>query len=241
VRVLILKDPKIKQRQVDEVLKQFRAIFKDNSGVIVQEEIEELDYTHVEGANRTYFDSLPYGFIKKNVDIVHKKDAGRYDHIVFWVHRDNWINQSPNKKVWGENFSNFFKDYHVEICRFDNKNLANSLGTLWHEFHHALDALVETELGIKVEKIINVNSWDTDITHGGGSAWSYIRHTENTDSLKYIGPMVKQAYEARKERYIKTKISMLLKVVQLAKEVLRLRRVLLNKHTSKCHSQCKGS
>lgn len=239
MRILILRDEKINDEQLDSVLAEFSQIFKDNANITPEITKEYVSYRDQRGSQRAGFDALPYGFVKWHVDRIHKRDKGRYDHILLLVHRANF---KPTKAIWGENFSNFFYDYHVSVGRYDHKNPANSLGTIWHEVHHSLDALVETELGVKVEPLFNVKSWDNAITHGGkyyeaNDKWDYIRHKENQESLARIAFLVQRAYDERKRRYLMTKVDMLKSIVELMKELKRLKRVLFIKHKNKCHSQ----
>lgn len=231
MRLLILKDKDIKETDLNIVLDGIDEIYHSNADIDITFTINEHDYTEVSGEQRYTFDSLPYGYIKKEVDRVHKRDNYAFDHIIFLVHRDNWRYQ--DKRVWGENFSNVFYDYHVEIVRFDNKNLANSIGTMYHEIHHSHDALIETELGVKVESIVEVDDWDSGITHGGESPWEYIRYKENTRSLYKIKSLLKKAYENRKQRHLKVKVGMLQQIVKLMQQLVILKRTLLIKNVSK--------
>lgn len=182
-------------------------------------------------------------FLKELTDRVYNsysKDGT--DFVMLFIHEDNWRSSGElfeqfkkkhgikkEKGIWGTNYSNVYHNYHVQYCRWDKKNNANNFGTLYHERHHALDALIATELGININPILKVNSWDSGCTHGGEKPWLYIRHKENTDSIKTIAPYLQQALakrQARHDDYIKnTKQT----VVKLLEQLVYLWRQILNK------------
>jgi hypothetical protein len=245
MRILLLKDKKVKQSLLSGVMNQFIDLYHTNTGIIPTYDIEERDFSIQEGEERYNFDTLPYGLTKREVDAVHKKYREQYDHIIFSVHRDHcseWgkVKSSTGNMVniWGENFSNVFYKYDVEVCRFDDKNLANSLGTIYHEVHHSHNTTIKTYLGVNVEQIpaLGIKDWDNDITHGGGAFWDYIRHTENQASLVTIALLLKQSYEKRKQLFNQEKITMLQTMVKLLQQLIVLQRSLVNKNITKCHS-----
>jgi hypothetical protein len=236
MRLLILKDPLIQSGDLEFVLDSVADLYKSNCGIDPYFTVREISYQDQSGTVRANFDGLPYGFLDKHVRAVHAKDAYAFDHIVFMVHENNW---KPTQAIWGENFSNFWWTYHVEVCRFDKDNMANSIGTLYHEIHHSHDALIETMLGIKVEPLIGVSDWDAVITHGNKAAgghpvWKYIRFKENESSIMFIADLLRKAYDKHLQLHLKEKISLLQKVVQLTQQVIVLQRSLLIKNASKC-------
>ena len=228
MRTLFLLDQKIPQDAFDRVWQQVREIYK---GLDIETRIERTNYKNITGAHKPTFDSLPYGFVKGKIDAIHKKNANRYDHIIFLVHKDNWVFQE--KRVWGENFSYYFYEYQVELCRWDT-NEANSVGTLYHEITHSHDALIEVELGVSIETVVGVSDWDKDVTHGGAPEWEYIRYKQNQDAIKLIIPLLKQAYEARKVRYLKGIYGQLNTIVELLRKVVFLQRKLKAKKNTSC-------
>jgi hypothetical protein len=230
MRVLFLLDKKIPQASFDRVWGQVREIY---NGLKIETKVERMSYEKITGEMRYRFDSLPYGFVKKHVDATHKRDPNRYDHIIFLVHEDNWVYQA--KRVWGENFSHYFYDYHVELCRWDKDNEANSVGTIYHEITHSHDALVERELGVRLEDVVGIADWDKDFTHGGAQEWYYIRHKENQSGIRSVKQLLADAYEKRKVRYLKGYYNKLSTVVELMKKVIDLKRRLQSKKKTSCH------
>ena len=168
MRCLFLLDQKIPQASFDRVWQQVREIYK---GLDIETKIERRTYDNITGTHKPTFDSLPYGYVKERIKAVHDRDPNRYDHIIFFVHEDNWIFQE--KRVWGENFSHHFYDYHVQLCRWDKDNEANSIGTLYHEITHSHDSLIERELDVDINKF-----WQSEVDANG----NYIKGT-----LRYLG------------------------------------------------------
>lgn len=233
MRILILKDQKINNEKLSEVLVEFRNFWKKNCGIAPRYTVQEHDYSNVSGIVRHNFDTLPYGYLDKHVKEIHNKDNYAFDHIIFLVHRNNisW----EDTGIWGENFTNFWWNYNVSICQWDHKNSANTLGTLFHEMHHGFDAFIQTMTGKNIEKMIGVKDWDSSITHGGEKPWTYIRSlNDNVSSIQYIAPLLKEAYAVHEQRYLKEKIKLLSQVVQLLQQL----RGLFNKSKNicrKCH------
>lgn len=209
MRLIILKDIKISAKQMNELEKQFTDFIFENTGIMPSFYIEERDYTTVPTTPDNDGDLKPTTpYLNTLTKSVHDK-YGDYgvDHVVMLVHRDNWVFTG----IWGTNFSNVYYKYHVHLCRFDNNNVANSLGTLYHEWMHSLDALISTHTGVEIDNLfageICFTDWDTTCVHGNrtvscsATEYSYIKWKENTKALKKITPLLKQAYQVRKDLY----------------------------------------
>lgn len=154
-------------------------------------------------------------WVTRLTDEVHAKyhDFGT-DFVMLLVHEDNWRSAGPlfdqlraeagfkpKNGIWGTNFSGIYRNYHVQYCRWDRDNPANVFGTMYHERHHALDALIKTEIGVDIRPLIGVENWDRGCTHGAEKPWVYIRHKENVDALKRIAPYLKLALNKRQKRH----------------------------------------
>lgn len=248
MRILILKDKKVNQALLSEVMNSFIDLYHTNTGITPTYDIEERDFSIQTGYEEKYnYDTLPYGQTKKEVDAVYKKYREQYDHIIFSVHKDHCYDWAKVKSgltgkmvnIWGENFSGVFYNYQVEVCRFDPDKLANSLGTIYHEVHHSHDTLIKVMLGKRVEDlfILGITQWDNDITHGGSPLWDYIRHKENQASLAAIAPLLREAYAKRKQIFINEQEGMKKTIAQLTEQLAMLKRRLLNKKITKCQQQ----
>lgn len=177
-------------------------------------------------------------YLKEKTEEVYKTyNSDGTDFIMFLIHQDNWRGSGalfdklrkeaglPKQKgVWGTNWSNKYRNYHVQFCRWDKLNQANNFGTNYHERHHALDSLVATEIGYNVNNNFSV-PWDS-ITHGV-DPWDYIRYKENTESISIIAPYLKLALAKRLKRhedYVRgqqlTIIGLLEKIVYLYRQQL---------------------
>lgn len=230
MRFLILKDKDITSSDLASLQKEFTDFINKNTGLTPTFFIEEQEYKDIPTTTDSDGDLKPTtAYMQALMKKVHDK-YGDYgvDSVVMLVHRDNWI----FKGIWGSNFSNQYYKYHVHLCRFDHKNVANSLGTLYHEWMHSLDVLIKTHTGVDINDYFKntacYESFDTTIVHGNkysGCAttpYKYIKWKDNTDALKLIAPDLKKAYEVRKELYLEP-----LKTVQL--RIISFLRGLINK------------
>ena len=230
MKLLVYKDKLITEKEILRLQSDFTKIYSGTAGITPEFIVEDYDYTEYP----TYLDSdgdglITVDYLTKLTNAAFNKYANAVDHIIVLIHRDNW--KLPG--LWGTNFSNIYREYHVQICRFDNKNAANSLGTLYHEVHHSHDALIKTMLGVDINPIVGVKSWDTDVTHGGrtygGHAkWKYIRYNENLEALAIIAPYLRDAYKKRRDLYT-NKTTLMKQVITLAQRYLTLLRARQNK------------
>lgn len=233
MRLVLLRDSKIKDTELKTLTDSFTEIYKTNTGIVPEFFIETTDFT----TYPFYLDEdgdgrLAESYVKEKVGGIYKRygDVGT-DHVVFLIHRDNW----KLTGLWGSNFSGKYYNYQVQVCRFDHRNSANALGTLYHEVHHSHDAFVYMMLGVNLEDYIKVKDWD-NITHGLEKPWDYIRWKENQEALKIVAPVLKKAYAKRKELY-NTNVSLMQQVINLAQQVIVLQRALINKKSITCHTQ----
>jgi len=229
LKILLLVDNKIKQDQLDAVKAEVASFYQLNCKIKLAFTEERRDFSNVP---KEWYDEETEGIQKKYIAEVtkelYKKYAEDIDEVVFFVHRDNWTLTG----VWGWNLSKTFSGYGVQQCRFDNKNLANSVGTLYHELHHDHDTFIFTYTGVKIETIANVIDWDDDITHAGrftgtNYGYKYIRHNENQESLKIIAPYLQQAIAKRREIWDKKKVGYLQQIIKLAEQVIVIQRALI--------------
>ena len=223
MRLVIKKDKKISEDEMQELQRQFTDFMYEHAGITPTFFIEDHEYTNVPLETDSDGDKKPTDAYRKAVaDDVHDR-YGEWgtDHIILLVHQDNWVYTG----IWGTNWSNIFYSYHMELCRFDKRNMANSFGTLYHEVHHSLDALVKTTTGFDVNTLFTVR-WD-EITHGK-EPWKYIRYKENIESIEKIAPYLRQSYQKRKELH-DARVLQLNTVITLLQKIVLLTRTVLNK------------
>lgn len=231
MRCLIYKDIKIPKSEYNLLLKEYSAFIKKHTGITVTCWTVEKDYTDYPTVLDTDGDDvLRPNFLQQLVDDVevHYGDYGT-DNVITLIHQDNWKSgkTATRKGIWGTNYSYKYGNYHVQYCRWDKKNPANTFGTLNHEIDHTFDALVQVETGIDINSILKVTAYDADVTHGGKKPHKYIRYQENADKLKVIAPYLASAYRKRVEKheiYTKglqnTAIGLLERLVELWKQRL---------------------
>lgn len=228
MRILVLKDPAIDQNQAEDVAHQYTNFFQTHTGIVPVFQWQDFIYKDIPLKPDNDGDLKPtLTWFKETIKPVYDEHAESIDHVVLWVHRDNWV----FKGIWGVNYSNTFSGYQVHLCRFDDHNLSNSFGTLHHEIHHSFDSLVYAWTGIDFQPLFPVADWDDDVTHGGSTPWKYIRYQENADSLTPIAKYLKPAYAARRAFYRKKLQSHVLVLAQQA--VVLLRQLLSRKYGSK--------
>lgn len=200
MKILLLLDNKIEEKQVNEVIAELVELYEKNCDVTLTFLKERRDFSDVP---KEWYDSDSEGIKKSYIEEETKKLYGKYqeaiDSVVFFVHKDHWNLTG----VWGWNLSKVFNGYSVQQCRFDNRNLVNSIGTLYHELHHDHDTFIYTYTGKRVEDVVKVVDWDDDVTHGGRYSgttygWKYIRNDENQESLKLIAPLLRAAIAKRR-------------------------------------------
>ncbi len=231
MKMLFLCDTKITDKELSDLQKEFTALVKQYTDITPTYFIERKVYTNVPTEADSDGDLKPANYWMKGLTDIVYKEYGTYgvDSVVMLVHRDNWVYDG----IWGTNWSNKYHQYHVHLCRFDNKNVANSLGTLYHEWMHSLDALIKTHTGVDINKYFKTTkcyvSYDDTCVHGNKftgckeTTFKYIKWKDNTDALAMIAPDLRTAYQKRRTMDTQKNI------IGLLEKVVVLYRALLNK------------
>lgn len=167
-----------------------------------------------------------------NDQAVAKYGEWGFDFLVVMIHSDNWRSYDGVRRIWGTNYSYIFGKQHLQYCRWDKRNAANTFGTAYHERHHALDALCMVDAGVNVNPILGVTNFDKQITHGESPDWDYIRHKENTKSVKKIAPFIRRALDKRLERHIAMNNKKRNVLIPLLEKAVYLLKMKLNQKTS---------
>jgi hypothetical protein len=223
---------KIREDQLAQVKKEVSAIYKKNTDVTVKFHEEWKDFTTY--PKEVYwggYEGLQRSYIQQATKEINSRWHEEIDNVVFFIHRDNWNLNG----VWGWNHSAQFNGYGVQQCRFDNRNIVNSIGTLYHEMMHDHDTFVYTYTGKHIAPLINVASWDNFAVHGGRDTgeegkdgWKYIRYNENQHALKDIASVFLEALHKRRSLFTK-RVGMMQEIIRLAEQVLALQRALIAK------------
>jgi len=230
MRLVILKDLKITEDEINELERQITDLYFEHAGIEPEFYVEEHNFSYYP----TYIDSdgdIRPGtqWLKDTTDTVYKR-YGQWgtDHVIFLIHEDNWKSDTDDiKGIWGTSYSNIHHSYHVQYVRFDRDNMANSVGTFYHEIMHSHDNLIKTTLGIDIEKLLGFD-WDAKVVHGGGPNYKYIRHKENTSALAYISSFLKKAYDKRSDLHQKN-LGLMKTIIQLLQKIVVLTRAGYNK------------
>lgn len=231
MRIHSLFDQKIPRSEMATVKENFNDIIRQNTDITVSWSEEVTDYSDYPTYADSDGDQRPTpAYVQSLADKVYKAKRDTVDHIVVWVHEDNWKSDSPgpNNGIWGTNYSFVYGNYQVHYCRWDRDNIVNSLGTLWHEVTHSFDAFVKTYINFDIVTLFpGMTSWDRDMTHGGCCGHSYIGRKngrENTKALQKIAPYLRDAYTERHKIADKE----LTVFISLLKQLIVLYRALLN-------------
>lgn len=236
MKILILKDKDISKASLNPVLNEVADIYQRNAGITISWFIEEHDFTdHPIEEYRPGDPGIAKPYLKEHAEKVYTNWREGVDLVVFMPHQSHW----KLGHIWGWNISNVYSGYEIEQVRFDAKNSANTIGTLYHEIMHSHDSFIYRYTGINVDPLLPVNDWDADVVHGGGQKWDYIRHKENQEALAAIRTPLKDAFMKRRSMYDDTlKITLMKRIIQLAEQVIELQRRALvekNKKTLPCY------
>lgn len=224
MRNIIVKDKTIPQKDYDVLVSDYASFIKKATGITVTTTTIDYNFKDYPTVIDADGDDRPTNkFLTELKDIAETR-YGKYgfDNLIVLIHQDNWKSgkTATRKGIWGSNYSYTYGPYHVQYCRFDKRNKANSFGTLNHEIDHSFDALIQTEIGININPILKVSNYDRNTTHGVAPAYHpYIRWKENEAKLKVMAPYLKSAYQKRLERAtedIKADQKSLIKVLQSA-------------------------
>lgn len=232
MRNVVYLDTKIPKKEYEQLLTDYSAFIKKNTGISPIFWTHDYDFTDYPTVLDTDGDDVMRPDFLQDIAQEVTAKYGDYgtDNIITLIHQDNWKSGStPTRKkgIWGTNYSYKYGPYHVQYCRWDKKNPANTFGTLYHEQYHTYDALVKVELGIDVNPILKVHAFDADVVHGGKEPHKYIRYNENADTLKVLAPYLSSAYTKRLSKHTEhikglrlTAIGLLERLVTLYRERL---------------------
>ena len=217
MRILFLKDKDINATHFNQVVREFKKLYKDNAFLDVEDHTEEWTMSSIPyqeyyggywGINQVWMRKITelvdtYDIRSKNP--VRKK----FDHIVFCIHDKNFKPAHiQNRGVWGWNMGWGIRGYEVQQVRFDPKSTVNSLATLYHEVHHSHKWFPLRTTGFDVEWAVKLDlripHWGNEVTHGEHPKWEYIGRrtgTENLESVQIIKGILQQAYKRRKDNF----------------------------------------
>lgn len=231
MRVFVFKDKIIPREKAEKAFEEVFELYRKNAGIYPTLKMEDVDFSDlpVEFYEKNFL-GIDKSYISRMTGQLKKRYGNGIDLVVFLVHQDNW-KAIADSGVWGWNISKAFHGYEVEECRFDAKNNANNVGTLYHEIMHSHDSFIYRYLSVWIHKIIGVKNWDYSVVHGKENGYKFIRYKENQDALKSIGIYLKEAFRRRLLLYQKeiAVYKKLIKLLTSLAELLRRKIVLLKK------------
>lgn len=238
MRVLFLCDQKITDKELKTLTDAFTALVKRYTDITPMYFIERHDYTSVPTELDNDGDArLTQAYMKTLHDNILKRySTDGVDYVKLLIHEDNWMSSGVNfdkfrasfglpikKGIWGTAWAYKYHSFLTTYCRWDKGNMANNLGTVYHETCHPMDALISVELGVNIHKIVETElrkkyanaseiisyldkngfNWDRDFVHGAmNPPFKYIRHKDNTEVLEIAAPYLREAFKKREERHL---------------------------------------
>ena len=222
MNILVIHDRKIAVKDLQGVCLSVSSIFEENTSTSPTFHFEVMDFSHLEfEPYRPQSLGIKKAWLKKVSEDVRRRWSEEIDLVIFEVHEDHWRMES---KVWGWNISEVFGGYEIQQCRWDKKNYANSVGTMYHEIMHAMDSFIYRYTGIMIEKLVDVRDWDRAVVHGKEPGWDYIRYKHNSRALRSISPALEQAVAARRSvfnRRMRTQMWTIISLLTQLRELLR--------------------
>lgn len=232
MKILLLRDKDIDTTQLAEVQRQLNEMYLTNAGITLEWAEEVMDYSEYpveEYAGHPGCFGIQKTWLKAKCADVYTRWREEVDQVVFLINSTNWRLDG----VWGWNISKVYSGYGVQQVRFaDNsshtaeRNINNSIGTLYHELMHDHDMCVYTYLGLNVEPLVGVSDWDHEVVHGNSEQWTYIRYKENLEALRKIGFLLRDAITKRRALFIKH-TDLQRQVIQLLEQKAMLLRQLI--------------
>lgn len=225
MRNLFFKDKSIPQAKFDLLLTQYSEFHKKASGLTLNNIVIEYDFKNYPTVLDSDGDDRPTDAFVKALVAQGEAKYGKYgfDNVILEIDLANWKSgkTATRKGIWGTNYSYKYGPYHVQYCRWDPKNIANSFGTLNHEQDHSYDALVAAEIDVQIAPILGVDNYDRNTTHGQPVALhGYIKYQENAAKLKKIAPYLKSAYQKRLDQHTATIIGKQKSIIKLLEDFL---------------------
>lgn len=228
MRNIVYKDTRIKDSEYRQLLDSYTRYLEDTAGLKPIFWTVDYVFTDYPTVIDTDGDDVMRPDFLQNIAKEVTAKYGDYgtDNVITLIHESNWKSgkTATRKGIWGTNYSYRFGKYHVQYCRFDEGNLANSLATMIHEnIWHPADALTQVEIGIDLNKIAGVSRWDAEIVHGENPKYRYVRRiNDNEATLKLVAPYLQAAYQKRLERHTEAVRGMKITIIGLLEKVVGL-------------------
>lgn len=235
MKLLILKDQDINRTKLIDAVRQVEEIYEKNTELDFTYEIEDRDFSNIQFED--YYGGN-YGMnradINKEAKEIQSKRGEEITDIVYFVHEDKWLPGKMPNRIWGWNIGVPVSGYSIQQCRFDSRNTANNVGTLYHELMHAADSFIYQETGKDINALgYNWTEWDSQVVHGEHSDFYYIRHKENQNALAAIAPLLLEA-SLNREKALTRRLTLLQTIIRLQRTLV----VMLGAKPIACTEKC---
>ena len=142
----------------DSEIKAFKKEMERNYPVNII--IKEFDGATVEWDERNEKMYMSDEYNAKMAKLVYDKYFHGVDLVGIFIDPKNWKNATT--KLYGTQYGKKHSDYYVFNCKLRN----DYEDTGEHEVLHAIDNYIKLYLGINIEPIFGVDSFDNDVVHG---------------------------------------------------------------------------
>jgi hypothetical protein len=208
-------------------------LYDRNADILPEWVYENFDYGDypIEEYWGGYF-GVKHAWLRERCAEIYKRWGEEIDCVMFAIASDNWKLDDPSivkdKPVWGWNISAQYSTYGVQQVRIaqvkthtTERNINNSVGTVYHELMHDHDTFTFVNTGKTVEPVVGVPQWDNSVVHGEHPNWQYIRHKENQKALEMIAPLLRDALTKRRE-LLTMKLGLMRRVIELLQQLRAL-------------------
>jgi len=154
---------------------------------------EEVDFSKAEWTGKI----MSTKEIGKYTSRIAEDHGYNVDIVMCFIDRKNW--KSSQLNLYGVHYYKVLNTYEIAIVRERSKDEV----TAYHEILHALDDIIYTETGVRLETVFGVTDFDNDVVHGGHPNYKYVRSLDESHMEIYnrVLPYLTPALNKRRLKY----------------------------------------
>jgi len=222
LRLLVVADESLREREDTFVraLELLRQDYEVVDGLTLSFEFEYTSFDDVPwedywGDGKSF--GLNIGWIKKKHKALKNKYGEEFASVMYLVSPENW--KAPS--IGGWNLGQFFSGMSAQICKGYMTERSSYL-VFSMELAHALNEQVYREIGVRLRDVLKVDNWDYEVIHGEGSDYKVFEY--RPVFMKIADELLRtfKRKEARFTGQLKSKVALLIKLVDLYRQVMIL-------------------
>lgn len=223
-RLYIVADEKLRNRieTFDQAFELLRKDYEVVEGLTLYRYLEWQSFENV-GWEDYWGDGESFGLDRAWIALqnkrIRKQSGEEFASVVYLVDPSNWKAQG----IGGWNLGRFFSGMSAQIAKGYNTVRSTHL-VLSMEVAHALNEQVYRELGIRLKDVFGVKDWDYEIVHGEHPDYTAFQYQP---VFKRIADLLLRTFQKREARFaqqLKTKLSLLTRLVDLYRQLIVLMR-----------------